>query len=101
MFDLEPGPFDLGDFPLPKPVTGDGKFEAMAADYLDARSGGAGQIAGMQQHLTSGDAPDLENDYQRTIAGAEDATANELGAGDGSQAGPINDAGDSVNASLG
>jgi len=101
MFALEPGPIEIGDFPLGPRIVQEAHFERLAADYVDARQNGDVVLSGLQTHLTAGDPPELDAAYQRTIAGAEDATASELVAGAGSQAAPLIDAGNGVSGSLG
>ena len=101
MFALEPGPIELGAFPLPPRIATPALFEGHAANYVDARQNGDVVLSGLQTHLTAGDPPELDAAYQRTIAGAEDATASELVAGAGSQAAPLTDAGNGVAGSLG
>lgn len=97
MFDLEPGPMDLGELPLPARIATDGLFERLAADYVDARSN-EGLVLGQASADVAADGIPDENGIHAAILGsAEDAHATETQAGDTTIPAGTLDAGENIN----
>lgn len=76
MFELERGPIDLGEFPLPPRIVHEGTFETHAADYVDARNGEGGVLDSAAIVVAGDGIPDQDAAYA-SIAGAAEDTTNE------------------------
>lgn len=76
MFELERGPIDLGDLPLPPRVAYDGLFGSHATDFVEARQGVAITLDLASNDVAGDGIPD-EDGAHYSILGAAEATTDE------------------------
>lgn len=98
MFELEPGPIELGDLPLPPRVVYDGLFESRAVDFVESRRG-VELTLGLASNDVAGEGiPDEDGAHYTILAAAEATTDEETNTLDEPVPDAIYVAGENVNA---
>jgi len=95
-FSFEPGPIDLGSFPLGPRVISPGVFGTLGDDGVAPLAGGDTYLVGIAGAVAPSNPPDFDQVYQATAQPGEEAHGVETGAPYVSPAGDLVDAGDNA-----